>query len=73
MVLKLNANHTIKNTFLETALDSARAGKKKYQDWLTNKTDETLFPRTVDIDELQETGYKEGVLGVFYTPFLAST
>jgi hypothetical protein len=59
-LLGLNANHTIKNKFLETALDSARAGKKKYEDWLTNKTDKTFFPRTVDIDELRDSVYIGG-------------
>jgi hypothetical protein len=60
-LLGLNANHTIKNKDNNTALDSARAGKKNYGDWLLKKTDKSFFPRTVDIDELRKSGYIGGV------------
>jgi hypothetical protein len=60
-LLGLNANHTIKNKDDNTALDSAIAGKKDYDDWLKNKTDKSFFPRTVDIDELRKSGYIGGV------------
>jgi hypothetical protein len=60
-LLGLNANHTIKNKDDNTALASAIAGKKNYDDWLKNKTDKSFFPRTVDIDELRKSGYIGGV------------
>jgi hypothetical protein len=63
-LLKLYSNHTIKNKFGETALDSAKAGKKAYE------TDKKKFIlKTTDIELLLEIGLEKG----FQIPSTCST
>jgi hypothetical protein len=61
MLLRLDSNHTIQNKRGETALDCAKVGQETYG----KATDKIAFcPLTVDVVQLREKGYQEGLPGI---------